>query len=214
MVGGFALSLWSILFEKLIWLQYWTLITDSYLIVIWTTHKQHYLLITPRVSLCSFKVTPNFGEMSTSMFLQWKCSHIGHSMHLRPLWLGLISILFFNFWFIHKSGELFLEIIHFTLKKDVFPSFSQLCFTNLVRPCHKKSLPQIRESPLLNQESQILAGKEGKGGWKCLKHVQATYLTLNFMIPCDCHIRVATLMPSTLHFGWSTTFTTCTCQFE
>jgi hypothetical protein len=39
-------------------------------------------------------------------------------------------------------------------------------------------------------------------------------LTLNFMIPCDCHIRVATLMPSTLHFGWSTTFTTCTCQFE
>lgn len=56
-------------------------------------------------------------EMSTSMFVQWKCSHIGHSMHLRPLWLGLISILFFNLLFIHKIGELFLEIIHFKLKK-------------------------------------------------------------------------------------------------
>jgi hypothetical protein len=88
----------------------------------------------------------------------------------------------------------------FYTEKDVFPSFSQLCFTNLARLCHKKSLPQIRESPLLNQESQILPGEEEKGGWKCLTHVQATYLTLNFIILCDCHIRVATLMPSTLHF--------------
>ncbi len=85
-------------------------------------------------------------------------------------------------------------------------------FTNLARLCHKKSLPQIRESPLLNQENQILPGEEGQGRWKCKKHVRATYLTLNFIIPCDCHIRVATLMPSILHFGWSTTFTTCTCQ--
>jgi len=89
----------------------------------------------------------------------------------------------------------------FYTKETCFSKFFSIVFYKLSETLPKKTLPQIRESPLLNQESQILAGKEGKGGWKCLKHVQATYLTLNFMIPCDCHIRVATLMPSTLHFG-------------
>ncbi len=84
---------------------------------------QHYLLLTPRVSFGFLRSLQVLREMSTSMFMRWKCSPIGHSMYLWPLWPGLISILFFNFLFIHKSGELFLEMIHFTLKKMFFQVF-------------------------------------------------------------------------------------------
>ncbi len=103
------------------------------------------------------------------------------SSNFSPFCDGTPKVQFFPF--VGPSQINFRKVWQSQNRYIVFPSFSQLYFTNLARLCHKKLLPQIRESPLLNQENQILPGKEGDGGWKCLKHVQATFLTLNFIIP-------------------------------
>jgi hypothetical protein len=128
---------------------------------------QHYLLLTPRVSLCSFKVTPTFEGNVCKYVCAVEVLSYWTLYVLKATLAGPHINTFLQFLIYTQKWRIIPGNITFYTKKDVFPSFSQLCFTNLARPCHKKSLPQIRESPLLNQESQILAGEEGKGGWKC-----------------------------------------------
>jgi hypothetical protein len=73
----------------------------------------------------------------------------------------------FNFFPFVGPSQINLTKVWTIPNRYFFPSFFQLCFTNIAKLCHKNSLPQIRESPLLNQENQIMFGEEGEGVWKC-----------------------------------------------
>jgi hypothetical protein len=174
---------------------------------------QHYLLLTPRVSLCFFKVTPSFeGNVYKYVYavevLSYWTVYVFKATLAGPHINAFLQFLIYTQkWRIIPGNNTFYTL------KDVFPSFSQLCFTNLARLCHKKSWPQIRES-LYSIKKANSAWRGGKG-WVEMLQTCTSYI-LDTELHNTMFFSYQSSHANALHitFWMKYNFTTCTCQFE
>jgi hypothetical protein len=84
---------------------------------------QHYLLLTPRVSLSSFKVTPDFEGNVYKYVCAVEVLSYWTLYVFKATLAGPHINTFLQFLIYTQKWRLFLEIIHFTLKKMFFQVF-------------------------------------------------------------------------------------------